>query len=82
MEGYTDWETTQVIAKIVKADLSNGNGGLVVEGGAGRQEVRLDGGALRDLFSAHGKLGALEEGPGLVVCVCVMCVYNVLLMCC
>jgi hypothetical protein len=41
----------------------------VVEGGAGKQEVLLDGGALRDLLSAHGKLGVLEEGPGLVVCV-------------
>ena len=43
----------------------------MVEGGAGKQEVLLDGGALRDLFSAHGKQGVLEEGPGLVVCVCV-----------
>ena len=42
-----------------------------MEGRAGKQEVRLDGGALRDLFSAHGTQGVLVEGPGLVVCVCV-----------
>ena len=47
-----------------------------MEGRAGKQEVRLDGGALRDLFSAHGKQGVLEEGPGLVVCVCIMCIYR------
>ena len=62
--GFTDWDVTQMIATILKVEVKEGADGLVVEKG-NREEVKLDGSSLQDLFSAHGRTELCAEPPAL-----------------